>query len=92
MRTLSWIAGSLLTLVTCPPALAQQQLPSAPRSKEGTRQVPSAGKAGEGQQTVADPSEHRPRLSPQERRQLRRDLIEAGRDIYRHDGPPRTRR
>ena len=92
MRKLSWIAGSLLTLVTCPPALAQQQLPSTPRSKEGTRQVPPAGKTDEGQQAVADPSQPRPRLSPQERRQLRRDLIEAGRDIYRHDGPPRAPR
>jgi hypothetical protein len=37
------------------------------------------------------PSEGRPRLSPEERRQLRRDVHQAGRDLYPDRLPPDRR-
>lgn len=57
----------------------ERQLPG----DESPDSQPSEPKANQGQ----GPGQGRGHLSPEERRQLRRDINAAGRDIYRRNGP-----
>lgn len=61
------------------PAGAQRQMP--PQRDEADARGNRNDGAGDGPR--------RQQLSPEERQQLRRDIHEAGRDIYHHDRPQR---
>lgn len=88
MRMLVRIVGSLLALLVVQQVLAQQpgRLPQEPK---GVAQLPPRPATVEGEPSRRDQSKSgQPRLTPEERRKLRRDINEAGRDIYRRDGLP----
>lgn len=92
-RTTSAIVASCLWLV------------AAGASAQGPHRHPGRGPDGGGPQRMfaaeqrpdqarprdADPAPGGNRLSPEERRQLRRDVHEAGRDIYSDRMPPERR-
>lgn len=63
-------------------------------SREGGRQGDDYQRGGRGRDASAAPRDDqrsRGRLSPEERKQLRRDIDEAGRDIYRDRRQGRSR-
>lgn len=90
-----WSAGLLAILMTASPVYGQgQQRPAgapADRGQEQQRAAPPQGMPG-GQERMR---QHE-RMSPEERSQLRRDVSQHGRDVYRQRqderGPGKGRR
>ena len=90
-----WTAGLLAILMTASPVYGQvQQRPAgAPpeRSQEQQRAAPPQGMPG-GQERMRQQE----RMSPEDRSQLRRDVSQHGRDVYRQRqderGPGKGRR
>ena len=60
---------------------AQAQMPRPEPQREATRPAPQRDMRGSGETD-------RGRMNPDERRQLRRDIQDAGKDIYRRDRQP----
>ncbi|HUW39315.1 MAG TPA: hypothetical protein VMV91_18490 [Rhodocyclaceae bacterium] len=105
MKTPAWIAGSLLILAVSQPVSAQQassqQAPSIPQQLIRfpghllgiiSNWLPHSASGGDAQ-APADKAQQvkRASLSEAERLQLRQDVNEAGRDIYRHEPPAHHR-
>jgi len=67
------------------PGTKHQQLPPSELKVLDASEVPAS-------MQTQNPGVPRERLSPEERRQLRRDINDAGRDIYRQDRTERPRR
>ena len=98
MKSALAICFSLIAAVAANPAVADsygrqlgfrpfaqvQQVPRPEPQREAARPEPQRDMRAPGE---AD----RGRMSPDERRQLRRDIQDAGRDIYRRDRPPPRR-
>ncbi len=87
MKSLSAVFGMLI-LLTSPPATAQQggkhSGPGGPERQMAPKQVPA--RDAEGQHRDAH---HDKRMTPEQRRQLRRDVHNHGRDIYRDRPAPK---
>ncbi len=62
-----------------PKRAAERPAPQRVEKPAPQRETPAPGEADRG------------RMSPDERRQLRRDIEDAGKDIYRRDRPPPRR-
>jgi hypothetical protein len=88
-RNFCWVVA--LALLAAAPAWAQrsdrellrqqiQERPQPPRQAVSPREDLRGGDDG------------RTRLTPEERRQLRRDIGDAGRDLYQRRGPREVRR
>ena len=79
------------------PAWAQPGPGPGPQGRRGMdrpmpqRQMPPPDRGWQGQPGNMQGGPHRGQMSPEERRQLRRDISDHGRDIYRdpRGGPPR---
>jgi hypothetical protein len=89
------MAGAALFWALVLPVQAQQGQPPGPRfARPGPAPVP-ARPAPPQQIPARDAGPHNaipqrdPHMSPEERRQLRRDVHDHGRDIYRDRGGPR---
>ena len=101
MKSVAWLAGSLLILAMAQTALAQQgaqspqYYPPPPPNQPPPTLLPMQLQPIflPRQAASVDPqSQHdnsrvirRERLSPEERQRLRQDINEAGRDLYRHE-------
>ncbi len=84
--------AALLSAVAVWPVQAQQQ--PGPQGRPGPIPAGQQSMQREAHPPVAIPSNGRPvsnKMTPEERRQLRRDVNQAGHDIY-HDRPPKSRR
>ena len=87
MRRTVILALAATLLVGAWPAWAQPG--QGPQGRRGMdrpmpqRQMPPADRGGQGQPGNAQGGPHRGQLTPEERRQLRRDISDHGRDIYR---------
>ncbi len=93
MKRLASLAGALVVLMAGLPALAQpagsdasrrferfQQQRELQRQRELRREQEFQRRPQERQEQEGRPG----RLTPEERQQLRRDIREHGRDVYRH--------
>ncbi len=87
-KSYKWIAVTA-ALMAAVPALAQSRhRPFFQREADGGMQRPPLRQDQGLREMQRDEPRPQPgRMSPEERRQLRRDINEAGRDLYRH--PPR---
>ena len=88
MKSRLALLAVIAMLVAAWPAEAQQ--PGGRRMEREARGMPYEGKAGwrerqrEREAAAQDePPERRERMSPEERRQLRRDVMQHGREVYR---------
>lgn len=89
-----WAAGLLAILMATVPVYGQVPPraagPQADRGQQPERQAPPQGAPG-----AQDRMRQQERMSPEDRRQLRRDVSEHGRDVYRQreeHGPGKGRR
>ena len=78
-----WIALAAALIAVLPAHAESRHRPFIQRDADVGRQRPPPREL----QQRDDPRPPPGRMSPEERRQLRRDINEAGRDLYRH--PPR---
>ena len=84
LRTVATLCGMVLIVLSAPSALAQQggkrMGPGGPGKQMPPQQVP-ASDTGPQQRDVHLEG----RMTPEQRRQLRRDVHDHGRDIYHRD-------
>ena len=89
MKTPAWIAATLLALLAFQQVWAEPP-ERRPQERKNRAQLLPPPEAVESVPSLRMHSQSgKPRLTPEERRKLRRDIDEAGRDIYRHQGGQR---
>ncbi|MBI4984335.1 MAG: hypothetical protein HZC24_03030 [Rhodocyclales bacterium] len=84
-----WLAAIVASLATLPLYAQHRRAPERDFGRDVSRsQFPPQYRPG-GEMTPRPPSEspQAVRMSPEERRQLRRDIDDAGRELYRRDKP-----